>query len=206
MDVNGKLDLYWNDEIFKTDVQDVTEEYIVIGIPMHNGSYLALAKGDLIELVYYDDLSLYGFTSEVIGRSREGMVHQIFIKHPESWRKIQRRNFVRVGIIQYINYEVLKDGDYSEKKNGIIIDLSGGGLRLKTAEKLGQGDIIRVFIKNEEVNIVGNGKIVRIEKDTDGRFLYGVSFEEIDGLSRERVIQYVFNIMRKQRKLALKEE
>lgn len=206
MDVNGKLDLYWNDEVFKTEVQDITDEYIVIGIPMHNGSYLALAKGDLIELVYYDDVSLYGFTSEVIGRSREGAVHQIFIRHPENWRKIQRRNFVRVGVTQYINYEVLIDDNYSEKKKGMMIDLSGGGLRLKTAEQLSQGDIVRVFIQNEEVNIVGDGKIVRTEKDTDGRFLYGVSFEEIDGLSRERVIQYVFNIMRKQRKLALKEE
>lgn len=206
MDVNGKLDLYWNDEVFKTEVQDITDEYIVIGIPMHNGSYLALAKGDLIELVYYDDVSLYGFTSEVIGRSREGSVHQIFIRHPENWRKIQRRNFVRVGVTQYINYEVLIDDNYSEKKKGMMIDLSGGGLRLKTAEQLSQGDIVRVFIQNEEVNIVGDGKIVRTEKDTDGRFLYGVSFEEIDGLSRERVIQYVFNIMRKQRKLALKEE
>lgn len=206
MDVNGKLDLYWNDEVFKTEVQDITDEYIVIGIPMHNGSYLALAKGDLIELVYYDDVSLYGFTSEVIGRSREGAVHQIFIRHPENWRKIQRRNFVRVGVTQYINYEVLIDDNYSEKKKGMMIDLSGGGLRLKTAEQLSQGDIVRVFIQNEEVNIVGDGKIVRTEKDADGRFLYGVSFEEIDGLSRERVIQYVFNIMRKQRKLALKEE
>lgn len=206
MDVNGKLDLYWNDEVFKTEVQDITDEYIVIGIPMHNGSYLALAKGDLIELVYYDDVSLYGFTSEVIGRSREGSVHQIFIRHPENWRKIQRRNFVRVGVTQYINYEVLIDDNYSEKKKGMMIDLSGGGLRLKTAEQLSQGDIVRVFIQNEEVNIVGDGKIVRTEKDADGRFLYGVSFEEIDGLSRERVIQYVFNIMRKQRKLALKEE
>ncbi|MEW8955134.1 flagellar brake protein [Clostridium sp.] len=204
--INGKLDLYWNEKVFKSDVQDVKKDYIVIGMPMIGGEYLPLGKGDKIEVVYYEPLSLYHFDTEVVGRTKDGEVHQIFINHPKTYKRIQRRNYVRVSTIEYIEYALCKNDEGETFNKALMLDLSGGGLKFKSSEKLKMKDTIKLIINNSGIEDKINGRIVRIDKDEDGRYIYGVGFYDLSNMLRERIIQYVFNIMRKQRKSDLKEE
>ncbi|WP_034849990.1 flagellar brake protein [Clostridium hydrogeniformans] len=205
LSINGKIDLYWKERVFKSNIQDIKKDYVVIGMPMIGGDYLPLAKGDTIEIVYYDSLSLYHFHTEVVGRTKEGDVHQIFINHPKTYKKIQRRNYVRVATVEYIEYTLDKK-DEEDCTRALMLDLSGGGLKFKDSRKLRMKDTIKIIIKNSDIQEKINGKIVRIDKDEDGRYIYGVGFYNTGNVLREKIIQYVFNIMRKQRKSALKEE
>lgn len=204
--INGKMDLYWNDEVYKTDIQEINDKYISISMPMANGRLLPLGAGDRLELIYYQELFLYKFDVKVLDRYFDGKIHQIYIEYPKTWTKIQRRDYVRVTNVEYIKIvllEKLKEGDTEkdlELHKALLIDLSGGGMKFKFDKLLEDGEKIMVFINNSNVNLKIPGKIVRRIKDDDGRYAYGVKFEDINDSIREIIIQHVFSLMRKQMK------
>ena len=81
------------------------------------------------------------------------------------------------------------------------MDLSGGGMRIKVKEKLSFNDSIISNLNYENEKVVIKGRVVRIEKTEDKRYIYGIDFKDIDNSTREKIIRIVFKIMRKQREL-----
>ncbi len=74
-------------------------------------------------------------------------------------------------------------------------------MRIKLREKLEKSDVISAKIGSENEEVLIKGKIVRVDITEDKRYIYGISFGELDNRTREKIIQIVFRIMRKQRKL-----
>ena len=99
--------------------------------------------------------------------------------------------------ISFNSYE--KKKEELPYKSGIMIDLSGGGLKVKTKEKLKGNDIIVMRIKMTGIEVKLKGQIVRIEASMDNNFLYGVKFLDITEMESDRIIRELFEIMRKQR-------
>ena len=206
--VNSRVDIVWQNKNYRSSIQDVSANYIAIASPIRERVYLPLHEGDEIEVVYYEENDTYGFTGNVIGRKFDESVQLIILAYPSVIKKVQRRNFVRVNLahpIQYIKISENSDAreankllDCSKGKNGVLLDLSGGGLRVKILEKLGYGDIILTDIKMGEETIRVKGTIVRIENDGNKNDICGICFAEIDARGREKIIQLIFKIMRKQ--------
>ena len=74
-------------------------------------------------------------------------------------------------------------------------------MRIKAKEKLENNDVVIGNLKYENEKINVKGKIIRIEKTEDKRYIYGVSFIDMNNSTREKIIRTVFKIMRKQREL-----
>ena len=221
LSINKKIEVLWGQEVFKSNIQDVTEEYMCISIPSKNGEFIPLNKGQEIELLYYDKDVVYKFTSSVIGRKVEG-VHVILISIPQNYEVVQRRIFFRVSNITYISYSSLKEpwkkripnneelprlmSQSDDVKLGILLDISGGGIRLKIDEAVNLGDIfiINLDINGEEIYL--KGEIVRIETDSDKKNVCGVNFIDVDSKIREKIIKYTFELTRSQRSRGLKED
>ena len=214
LNINGRLDVYWEDAIYKSTVQDVSDDYFAMSVPMSEGSYLPLERGEKVEIIYYDNLVLYKFIGVVISRRIDNNVPQLILQFPDKVQRIQRRSYVRVDLIEYVNYCQFVDGKkiddmyYEDDKNifkAILLDISGGGIKLKIKEKVKANDILLLQLPTNEGMLKLKGRIVRLVKDDDNRNLCGISFIELDDKTRERIIRYVFDIMRKQRNAALKE-
>lgn len=205
--INSKLEVKWADGIYKTLVQDSNSKNILISIPVVGGVYLTLKTGEEIELVYYDNgENIFSFKCRVINRIKENNIAYYSITLPYDVIKIQRRNYVRVDTVQVIKnikkYEKETNGQADDKiSNALLLDLSGGGMRIKFREKLEKSDVISAKIGSENEEVLIKGKIVRVDITEDKRYIYGISFEELDNRTRERIIQIVFRIMREQRKL-----
>ncbi|SDP57305.1 c-di-GMP-binding flagellar brake protein YcgR, contains PilZNR and PilZ domains [Clostridium gasigenes] len=205
--INSKLEVKWADGIYKTLVQDSNSKNILISIPVVGGVYLTLKTGEEIELVYYDNgENIFSFKCRVINRIKENNISYYSITLPYDVIKIQRRNYVRVDTVQVIKdikkYEKETNGQADDKiSNALLLDLSGGGMRIKLREKLEKSDVISAKIGSENEEVLIKGKIVRVDITEDKRYIYGISFEELDNRTRERIIQIVFRIMREQRKL-----
>lgn len=201
--VNSRVDVLVDKVVYKTTIQDVLKDGFLISIPANHGEYLLLNKNEDIELLnYVDDLSLYKLTCSVIGRVVDNSIPLYKISLPRDIKKIQRRNYVRVNMLHPIKYskeEAKNKG--SEMLPALLLDLSGGGMRIKLREELAAGDVISAELKSDELSITAQGKVVRKEKCDDGRFIYGVSFGQLDTISKEKIIRSVFKIMRKQREL-----
>ncbi|MCJ7691206.1 MAG: flagellar brake domain-containing protein [Clostridiaceae bacterium] len=203
--INKKLEILVGEKYFKSNIQDVTDEYIAISIPINSGEQLPLSKGTVIDVIYYEEENLYKFQSAVIGRKFEN-IPILLISNPEEIKKIQRRKYVRVSTIGKVKYKNLKNEPMtspstiqdSEYLQAILLDLSGGGMKVKISEevKLSNFLLVCLTINNEDIIIVGQAK--RIVKDDEGRFNCGLSFEFLDNATREKIIKLIFKLMREQ--------
>lgn len=211
--INTKCDVIFQDKVYKSDIQDITKDYVAISIPVNNGEYLILTRGEIIEVIYYDEQNVNKFISKVVGRKIEG-IQMILLEPPNEISKIQRRRFFRIDILSKIKLMKVNT-DISEKEfndlcanadensftEAIMTDLSGGGLRIKTelTVKVGEMFIIRLPISDFDVNIPCY--CVRAFKEVDSKqYACGFSFYNINDRVREKIIAYIFQIMREQKK------
>jgi c-di-GMP-binding flagellar brake protein YcgR len=206
-EVNKKLEILCDDNSFaKSIIQEVEEQCMYIGIPMSRGLYYPLNRGDVIEAYYQDSKgNIYRFRANVIGRKFEN-IPLIIVSNPFEVHKVQRRKFVRLEHIVEINYIIVDDYPNNPIKNvlednfqkGYSLDLSGGGMRVKIPSEVKLGDHIIVSVPIEEHEFLALCKVVRVEKDMDGKlYICGIKFEDVNSKAREKIIQFIFKNMRR---------
>lgn len=199
--INGKLEVTWNDGYYKSSIENVDDNSIHISIPIRDGQYIPLRVGEQVEVFYYFNNDIYKFYSVVTDRKMD-RIPLILIAIPEEVIKVQRRKFVRVPIVCDIEY--FKEGSKATLKplKAIMIDLSGGGMRIKLSEDVKLGNKIMTHIPLGNEKLILKGEVVRIEKDEEDKRknICGVSFLNLDERKREKLIRFIFQIMRKQMK------
>lgn len=82
-----------------------------------------------------------------------------------------------------------------------MLDLSGGGLKLKINEDVHMHDILSIKMRIKGSEIIVNGEVVRIEISEDRNKMCGIKFLDISQSQTDRIIEELFEIMRKQRAL-----
>lgn len=202
LSLNGNVIIIFNEKYYKSTVQDLHDDDFSINIPIGNGEYLSLHPDDEVEVNYYaDGGNYYVFTTKVISRKTENKIVMYTLERPETVKKIQRRNYVRVSLAEYAVYKSKKDDDKNWQQ-GLLLDLSGGGLRIKVKERMMLNDkiIINIHCDQESYSVIG--KIVRCDKTELQEYICGIEFVELDERKRDRIIDKVFTIMRKQRELS----
>lgn len=211
--INSKIEIISNDVAYKSDIQNVTENYIAISVPLKNGRYIPLRKDEKITALYYLNGDIYRFTSTVIGRAHE-VIPVIYIQIPSDAIKVQRRNHVRVPLIADVTCVLInkdkKLTNLSNKQvdifNAFTLDLSGGGIKIVTGKKVEIGDKLLINIKLNDENFSLQGEIIRVEKNKEKQYVCGVSFIDVENKTTEKIIRVVFQLMRDQVKRTAKEE
>lgn len=104
---------------------------------------------------------------------------------------IQRRQFVRVSASREVTID---SPPLHAPRSSHTVDISGGGMLLSGAAHLKMGDVVRFEVRfgDTERPAEGVARVVRI--DSGGR--RGLRFETIDEEDRQRLIRYVFGLMR----------
>ncbi len=209
--VNNRVEIEREDGYYKSIIQDIKDDSLYISIPVSEGSYLPLHENEQITGLYFNGRDILKFTTIVTGRKIDKIL-MLKIKKPESYKKVQRRSFVRINVLLDTccacmnKTKELKDitkGQFNgnldvEFFNATILDLSGGGAKLSSKRELFLGEIIIMSIPFDEETITLKSKIVRKEKDDNNVTIYGVKFIEVDDRNREKIIRFIFMTMRKQ--------
>ena len=202
LELNQRVEILWEDKVYYCNVQEEFEGKPVISLPVCNSEYLTLKEGEIIDAVYYDkNYGVYGFIMKIEGRRLENNIPCYIVSKPFNVRRIQRREYVRVCVIESIVCAITTKDDEEKFCTGILLDLSGGGLRVKMNEELDIGDKIICDYKDENTTIHLPGRVVRREKDIENNYIYGICFEDIGDRIRDKIIKNVFLVMRKQREL-----
>ena len=197
LEVNNNIEIYEDDKVYKSRIQSVNDDEIYIDIPLHNNEYLILNKSDDIHLIKYgNEGSVYELSCKVIDRKIEGNIRLYRLSEPYDIKKIQRRNYVRVETIRGIKC-FRKDEEF----NALILDLSGGGMKIKSNKKLEIDEEIVSFVKTDDGKFMVKGKIIRVEETSFNQYSLGIEFVDIEERTREKIIKLVFSIMRKQMEL-----
>lgn len=197
--INSRLEINLGEHIYTSTVQDIKEESFFISMPMEKGYYIKFEDNQKLDIYnYFEGSSMYKFECKVMGRSKCGNTPLYELSAPKNILKIQRREFFRVEIMAPIKIKT-KDG---KKTSALMLDLSGGGMRIKTAEIIEKNEVIEIELRSiggkEAINI--EGEIVRCERDQAVNNIYGISFYNIENKIREKIIQTIFSIMRTQKK------
>jgi c-di-GMP-binding flagellar brake protein YcgR len=203
--VNDRVEVVVNEKAYKALIMDVEDDFLRINLPVHEGDYLMLHAGEKIEMnSYLDEGGCFNFNSRVISRGKEGSIIYYEISSPFDIKKIQRRNFFRVSMIKPIQYKKVtgieeEDFENVTYKEGIIVDLSGGGLRLKVKDNIDKSDLLLVNLKLSKIELEIKCDIVRIENTEDKGKICGLRFLDITPKQSEKIIEELFQIARKQR-------
>lgn len=203
--VNDRIEVINDEKPYKALIIDIQDDFLQINVPVYDGDYLMLHSKEKIEInSYLEDGGCFNFNTEVISRGKEGNIIYYRLSKPFNIQKIQRRNFFRVSLTDDINFKkitLVKEEDFDNipYKRGLMVDLSAGGLKLKTGENIKKDDLLLVKMKINEVELELKCDIVRIENTADREVLCGLRFMEILSAQSELIVRELFKIIRRQR-------
>ncbi len=190
--------------LYYSKIMDITSDTkMVIATPLDGGKIVALEVDGEYYLSIYSTAGLYRCEAQVTNRSKADNLYTTDLVIKTRMQKFQRRQYYRFDCTLPFNYYLEK----SEKlEKGIIIDISGGGIRFKSNSQLIQDEIICcnliLDLGNVIKEIMVRGTIIAsiavdLKQDI---FETRIFFEEIENDDREVIIKFIFEEERKRRK------
>ncbi len=206
-------------ESYKSMIQEVREDSFDIQLPTGAGRRpLLLRAGDIVTVKVIASHEQFHFQTRVKSRKRANLPLYILEKpEPDSIKRIQMRNYVRVKCVFDVRYRILKKGE--EKKavfpepdrEGIAIDLSGGGVQMMVTERIPEKSVLLLWFKlkknnGKETEIQTLGRVVRsIETIVKGvkKNILGIEFLNIAERDRDKIVAFTFRELLQQRNRGL---
>lgn len=222
-----KVDVIWREKgsdggkvQHRTRVFDVvSDDEIKLNMPIVGTKIVLLSIGVQYELCFYTATGLYQCYAEVKDRYKSNNVFVVSMELTTAVRRFQRREYYRLNTILDLKYAMLNEETYNlfmEDENnqaigldliyGIIVDISGGGVRFISKTEYKPGD--KLFL-NFSLNIGGKTvefKTIGIVLDCNkvenkpGDYQNRVKYVKITNDSREKIIRYIFEEERKLRR------
>ncbi len=212
---------------FKSKVLDFPDyKSAIITMPIVKGRIVPLSIGDKYSLRFYAKSGLYECKGIVTDRSNDDNVYILTIEFTSALEKHQRRKYFRLSCVLDTEYYIvtetelalrhkLKQDEFKspeekeaciealdqckrEWQNGIIVDLSGGGVRLTSENQLDLGSFLRMKIQfGVPVRLKADyvsGVIISSDKMTNrvGFYEYRLQFKDVTKEDREAIIKYIF--------------
>jgi c-di-GMP-binding flagellar brake protein YcgR len=180
---------------------------ILAAMPFQEGKVVPLSVGQKFHATFYSQSGLLRCEVEVTGR----------------YKKVQRREFFRLACNLPIEYRIVSDVEmklieegtsYDEEsmkpewKKGVILDLSGGGIRFVSSYREEKDSFLQVRfempVEDEDEIFCLYATLLRCEQNRNNTTLYDqrVMFWRLDYTLREKVIRSIFEIQRKNRSKA----
>lgn len=212
------------------------DDRLTLTMPIEAGKVIPLTVGIRYWFVFYTHNGIYRAKGLIIDRDKQGNIHVMNVRLLTELERIQRRQFYRIECVMNVQYrimdeieskgyEILRTKAYrtmeermkikrllvpkgNEWHKGVVIDISGGGLRFNTDVKHEQPLYLEVHFSitlgNIKKEISTPARVIRyapVKNATTELYEFRVEFVEIETKQREDIVQFVFNEDRNRRKL-----
>ncbi len=212
----------------------IEDEIISISTPIRQGMIVLLEKQVSYRLYFFTIKGLYQCDCTMLQTYREGKKVLSLVKLISAPEKIQRRQYYRLECVHEIEYRLITEEEVkleeklflenfsqADEKNtirkelakinklwnkAIITDLSGGGCRFNSEQKLKGGDRVRIrldfVIKDELKKLDLIADIIASDRVENrlGVFDHRAEFYNIEKKNREALIKYIFEQERRLRR------
>ncbi|MCC3145186.1 PilZ domain-containing protein [Halanaerobium sp. Z-7514] len=185
---------------YLSKLADIIEKGIIITGLFKDGLPLAIKKNRRIRVYLKTERAVYKFESKVLRRSSKPLA-LLLIEKPKSYQRIQRRDHFRLEISGRID---IYQADQEKSFKAEILNISGGGVGIKSQKKFAEGEELLLDLKRMTSNdklieaVIVRKNIINIKE-----YNYGLEFKDIDRQSRENIIQWIFAYQRKNRQKGL---
>lgn len=216
--LNDKIELTSRDDRKTLGfIYDIKDKKLYISISADDESFKLLEVGEGVYGAIYSREEVIGFDANITARAfRNNSVYEV--SDMRNFTKVQRRENIRVrhsmkvlytdnNFLTKLNFQSGREKETLEKigrylKEGHMVDLSAGGMKLSTKEDFGSGEVLILVLNLNGRDIIVKGKIVHKEVNLVPKrtvYSYGIKFIDIEEVQQERIISYLFVIMRKNR-------
>ena len=204
--------------VYKSQVLDVLENgNLEIAMPIEAGRMVLLPLGIRYEFVFYSAGSLYRGLGLIVERYKRDNLYMLVVELKSHLEKFQRREYYRYNCTLNFGYFVLNeeqikmtsadeilsdlmDVDFKEKRRaGVIVDISGGGMKFRSEDELKAGDQILVMLRltsdksDRQFQIRSNViDCVKVKTTKDILYESRIKFIIEDNRIREEIIRYIF--------------
>lgn len=112
--------------------------------------------------------------------------NEVFIANPRKHRFLQRRKFTRIKFIENLVLE------YEDKKHNVqTLDLSAGGMKLKTTENIDIEHEYKVTIQlNDEIEINCKYQLIRVERSDEGIYTISGRFTNLSNVDKMSLVHF----------------
>lgn len=188
--------------VYGVRVQDVGETSLVVQRAIDRHRPVRFPNGSRVEIsvTVEDRPGKEGrYRGEcVVIRHVDGPVPLLRLSRPESWERVQLRQFFRVPVTLEAKMRrapVDGDGDEDEEWMSVQVkDISGGGCQIVSSEPLQKDDRVELelTLNDEPMRVLASvARIVGAEPH-HGRWYLGLEFVDIGERERQRIIQFAF--------------
>lgn len=181
---------------YDTAVRQITSEYVELDLPRRDGERMAVYPGDHLTLLAYVGEGLFSFQSRV--RELSEVPEQLLtIDVPEAVDKTERRQFYRLDTSIAARYAALTDDDGGELRrlDVSVMDLSGGGMQLRSTQAVDLGSLVRVIfnVGNDPVQVDVSAIVISSQpEERTSRFRVHVRYVELARSQQEQIIRHIF--------------
>ena len=205
-------------KVYKSKVLDIEKNgELEISMPTENSKLILLPLGVRLEFVFYSGVFLYKSIGQIKERYKKDNIYTFRIELHTQPEKFQRREFYRYECALDFSFfemtetmkqmdtaedifEAVKEGTVqAEFRKGVIVDISGGGIRFTSEYETEVGTLLMSVIHlagasvNKEFHIAGSVIACRrIENIREKRFESRMKFMIRDDKMREEIIRYIF--------------
>jgi c-di-GMP-binding flagellar brake protein YcgR len=188
---------------YKTHVDEVGENLLSVFVPITQGTVVPLREGTPAKIVFWDEVAAYEISTTIAQRIAVP-VAVLVLDLPNDIRRVQRRNYVRVPAFYPVTFRSVNRQGLSDTKKGVMLDLSGGGMRFQTDEPVEKGAILIATLALLSGPIQTSARVCRVERDSEtSKYSVSVDFYQIPERDRDRIIRCVFELQRDMRKKGL---
>lgn len=190
-----------------TRVEGVDGPLVQVAVPPGDEVRRALEDRERVQLQYFDaDGHVVVFTRVV---SFAGNGRSVVLQPVESGRS-QRREYLRWEVDLPIKLRTVEgseatDGDEGGWWRARLIDLSGGGVAIRTGKPVQEDLPLSLQIRLPTGPIVAEGSVIAQRAD-GASFRIGIRFERITEAARSRIVRFVFQEELRFRRAMLDEE
>lgn len=219
---NSDISVY--KKVYHSQVCEIlSEDRMEIMMPIEKGKLVLLQVDHEYDLYFYTDNGLYQCFARVVDRYKADNIYMILVELTSNLRKQQRREYYRFSCALEMNTRKLTEEELQntlqdeygiktkmEKLNkGVIVDLSGGGLRFVVDQKYEEDSLVVCVYKllidgqRKEYNLIGKVLSVKEVPNKPGVYEHRIQYVNINTEEQEEIIRYIFQEERKHRKKEL---
>lgn len=211
--IGNKLEINIENEsnrCYLSQLQEIKDEKnLRIYAPIYEGKIVPLSIGYKYKALFLNLSGCYQCDFVLKNRIKKNNNYFMDIEIVSKLEKIQRRKFFRFKCLltmKYIKLPKESNNDYEKKDleiidDGIVKDISGGGIRFVSSNVMEKGDIIQSIINlnNDIINVDCEIIYKNSTNNNYYKFEYRARFTYFLESDREKVLKYIYDEQRKEK-------